>query len=60
MSTKETEELAKKLSIPLFRTCTKDNVMVTELFEYLAVKFFSKELHKNTAHTPISTVDEIR
>lgn len=46
MTTKEAEELAKLLSLPLFRICSKDNIMVTELFEYLAVKFFSKNLHK--------------
>jgi hypothetical protein len=42
MTAKEAENLAKKYKLPLFRTCSKDNVMVTELFEYLAVKFFSK------------------
>lgn len=46
MTTKETEALAKKLSLPLFRICSKDGIMITELFEYLAVKFFSKNLHK--------------
>ena len=46
MSPKESEALAKKLQLPLFRICSKDNIMVTELFEYLAVKYFSKNLHK--------------
>lgn len=53
MSPKESESLAKKLSLPLFRICSKDNIMVTELFEYLAVKYFSKNLHKQESHNPI-------
>ena len=53
MTTKEAESLAKKLKLPLFRTCTKDNVMVSELFEYLAVKYFTKNMHKSEAHNPI-------
>lgn len=53
MTTKESEALAKKCSLPLFRICSKDNVMVVELFEYLAVKFFSKDMHKQESHNPI-------
>ncbi len=53
MTTKEGELLAKKCGIPLFRICSKDNIMVTELFEYLAVKFFSKDMHKMEGHNPI-------
>jgi len=53
MTLKETEALAKKVKLPLFRVCSKDGVMVTELFEYLAVKFFSKNLHKQESHNPI-------
>jgi hypothetical protein len=30
--------------------------MVTELFEYLAVKYFSKNLHKQEGHAPIQSV----
>lgn len=60
MTQKEAENLAKKLKIPLFRTCTKDNLNVTELFEYLAVKYFSKNLHKSEMHNPIQSVQEIK
>lgn len=34
--------------------------MITELFEYLAVKFFSKNLHKQEGHTPIQSVQDIK
>jgi Ras-related protein Rab-23 len=44
MTAKEAEALAKKYKLPLFRTCARDNVMITELFEYLAVKYFSKSM----------------
>ena len=53
MTTKETEALAKKLHLPLFRIASKDGIMVTELFEYIAVKYFTKNLHKQEGHNPI-------
>ena len=46
VTSKEMEQMAKKLQLPIFKICSKDNMMITELFEYLAVKFFSKNLHK--------------
>jgi len=55
----EGDALAKKLGRPIYRTSTKDNVMVNEIFEHLATKFFKKNMHKVGAHNPISTVDEI-
>lgn len=60
MTTKETEALAKKLQLPLFRICSKDGIMITELFEYLAVRYFSKNLHKQESHAPIQSVQEIK
>ena len=60
MTLKETESLAKKLQLPLFRICSKDNVMVTEAFEYLAVKYFSKNLHKQESHATIQSVQDIK
>lgn len=60
MSMQEAESLAKKFQLPLFRICSKDNIMVTELFEYLAVKFFSKNLHKQDSHAPIQSVQDIK
>ena len=60
MTTKETENLAKKLQLPLMRICSKDGVMISELFEYLAIKFFSKNLHKQEGFAPIQSVQEIK
>eukprot|EP00347_Sterkiella_histriomuscorum_P003099 403365591 len=57
---KETEQLAKKLQLPIFRICSKDNVMVTEVFEYLAVKYFSKNMHKQEGHHPIQSLGDIK
>ena len=56
MTIKESEGLAKKLQLPMFKVCSKDNVMVTEVFEFLAVKFFSKNLHKQESHAPVQSV----
>jgi len=53
MTEKEANGLGKKLKLPLMRICSKDNIMITELFEYLAIKFFSKNLHKQEGHAPI-------
>jgi hypothetical protein len=35
----EVEALARKLNICLFRTCVKDNLNVSEVFEYLAAQY---------------------
>jgi len=53
MTEKEANALGKKLKLPLMRICSKDNIMITELFEYLAIKFFTKNLHKQEGHAPI-------
>lgn len=60
MTDKEAEALAKKYQLPIFKICSKDNIMVTELFEFLAHKFFSKNLHKQESHAPIQSVQDIK
>lgn len=35
----EVEDLARKLKLKLYRSCVKDNVNVTEIFEYLAAQY---------------------
>ena len=42
MTHNETDQLAKDLKLPIFRVCSKDGRMINELFEFLAVRFFSK------------------
>lgn len=46
MTNLETETLAKSLQLPIFRVCSKDGRMINELFEFLAIRFFSKNMHK--------------
>ena len=40
MNENEVEELAKEFGMPLFRVCSKDNIMVKEVFEHLASSYF--------------------
>ncbi|CDW80302.1 small rab-related gtpase [Stylonychia lemnae] len=60
MTEKEVNQLAKKLQMPLMRICSKDNIMITELFEFLAIKFFSKDMHKQEGHAPIQSIQDIK
>lgn len=39
MTAAEVEALARKLNMMLFRTCVKDNLNVSEVFENLAAKY---------------------
>ena len=38
----EVEALARKLNMRLYRTCVKDNLNVSEVFEFLAAQFILK------------------
>ena len=38
MTDKEVREASDALKVPLFKTCVKDNLNVSEIFEYLAIK----------------------
>ncbi|CEM12335.1 unnamed protein product [Vitrella brassicaformis CCMP3155] len=42
MSAGEVEGLARKLSLKLYRTCVKDNLNVSEVFEYLGDEFLRR------------------
>ena len=35
----EAEEMARKLRLPLYRTCVKDNVLVDEVFRYISERY---------------------
>ena len=35
----EAEELARRLRLPLYRTCVKDNVLVDEVFRYISERY---------------------
>ena len=45
MSESEAEQLASELGIPLIRVCSKDNLMVKEVFIHLAKKYFGENRH---------------
>ena len=51
--------LAKSLKMPIFRVCSKDGRMINELFEFLAIKYFSKDMHKQEGHSPITSLADI-
>ena len=42
MEQSEAEDLAIRLGIPLIRTCSKDNIMVKDVFIFLANKYFGE------------------
>jgi Ras-related protein Rab-23 len=44
VSKEEAEKLAHKLNLTLFRTCVKDNINVSQVFQYLAKKFCNQGL----------------
>ncbi len=56
MTEHESEILAKSLQLPIFRVCSKDGRMINELFEFLAIKYFSKNMHKEEDHAPITSI----
>ncbi|SPR00818.1 unnamed protein product (mitochondrion) [Plasmodiophora brassicae] len=42
MTPNETESLARKLSLKLYRVCTKENKLVDEVLQYLSEQYLSK------------------
>ncbi len=46
MTEHEVEITSKNLKLPIIRVCSKDGTMVNELFEFLATRYFTKNLHK--------------
>jgi len=42
VTSQEVEDLARRLSIKLYRTCVKDNVLVDDVFDYLADSFIKQ------------------
>jgi len=50
MTTAEAEDLARRIGIKLYRTCVKSNLLVAEVFEYLAEEWLKSGGDK--AHDP--------
>ena len=57
ISDEEAEKLAKELNIKLFKTSSKDGVMVEECFEYLAEKNYQK---KGNASSGAENIEDVR
>ena len=63
VSEQEAENLAETFKIPLIRVCSKDNIMVKEVFCYLAKKYFGENRHLMDDigyKSPIASIDQIK
>jgi len=56
MENREVEYLAKKLRLKLYRTCVKDNLNVSEVFQYLGDEFVKGGGERTTGITSIEDV----
>lgn len=61
MDEEEVEKLASNFKVPLFRVCSKDNIMVKEVFLHLAETYFGKEKHlEDDFAQPITSIMELK
>ena len=61
MHESEAEALATELGVPLIRTCSKDNVMVKEVFQYLASTYFGQQKHmEEDFSSPITAIEDVK
>ena len=57
----EAEALATELGVPLIRVCSKDNVMVKEVFEHLASTYFGAQKHlEDNSASPITNIMDLK
>ena len=57
----EAEALATEFDIPLIRVCSKDNVMVKEVFQHLASTYFgNKKQLEDDFSSPITSIEELK
>mmetsp|Transcript_968 Transcript_968/g.1484 ORF Transcript_968/g.1484 Transcript_968/m.1484 type:complete len:286 (-) Transcript_968:493-1350(-) len=60
MTTEEAENLARKLNLRFYRTCVKDNVNVSEVFDYLATSNWKRQQQGSTTFSsPPSKIGKI-
>jgi len=52
MNSQEVEDLARRLNMKLYRTCVKDNVLVDDVFDYVAESFLKKGGESNADSVP--------
>lgn len=57
----EVEQLASNFGVPLFRVCSKDNIMVKEVFLHLAETYFGKQKHLEDDYAqPITSIMDLK
>ena len=57
----EAEALATEMGVPLIRVCSKDNVMVKEVFEHLASTYFGGQKHlEDNSASPITNIMDLK
>lgn len=59
MDAKEVEYLAKKLRLKLYRTCVKDDLNVTEVFNHLGAEFVNRGGEAALGVTGITSMEDI-
>jgi len=59
MQAREVEYLAKKLKLKLYRTCVKDDLNVTEVFQYLGAEFVSQGGEAALGTTGITNIEDV-
>ncbi|CEO98682.1 Ras family [Plasmodiophora brassicae] len=55
MTPNETESLARKLNLKLYRICTKENKLVDEVFQYLSEQYLDKTAATGTSTNTTAT-----
>jgi len=59
MEAREVEYLAKKLRLKLYRTCVKDDLNVSEVFQYLGAEFVSQGGEAALGTTGITSIEDV-
>jgi len=59
MESREVEFLAKKLRLKLYRTCVKDDLNVSEVFQYLGAEFVSQGGEAALGTTGITSIEDV-
>ena len=61
VSEQEAESLATEFGVPLIRVCSKDNIMVKEVFQHLASTYFGQQKHlEDDFASPITSIEELK
>eukprot|EP01006_Ploeotia_vitrea_P039515 TRINITY_DN66355_c7_g8_i1.p2 TRINITY_DN66355_c7_g8~~TRINITY_DN66355_c7_g8_i1.p2 ORF type:complete len:267 (-),score=148.35 TRINITY_DN66355_c7_g8_i1:8-754(-) len=55
----EVEDLARRMGIKLYRACVKDNLLVDDIFEYIASEFLSKGGQATLADSAVPDITNV-